>query len=349
MTQAIAALEMLERAGHRVVHVLAGSNQSRVLPAFFRDAFDCPMTTFAAPGFSIKQGKAISTFSSTLHLFSNLKKYRASLRLMEGAIEESSPDLVVNFLEPLLGYLNLRRRIQPPTLSIAHHFMFDHPQYPRVPGFFFQKIGMMRYVRLTGANAKKLALSFYEAGNRPGVFVCPPILRKQLFSLTPENPGTHLLVYLLNYGYAEEIKAWHAKRPDVPINCFYDKPGAPEVEQVSPNLTFHALHGEKYLRLMATARGVVCTAGFESISEAAYLGKPLLMVPVQNHVEQHVNSLDAQLVGLGTRADSFDLSILLEPRDSKPLDTFRRWVDRAGDVLVSAAEQTMRAGRNSLS
>jgi len=342
MTQAIAAREMLEQAGHRVTHVLAGSNHTRVLPAFFREAFDCPMTAFAAPGFSIKGGRAISVFGSALHFFGNLRTYSRSLRLIEETIAETKPDLIVNFLEPLMGYVNLRRRAAPPTLSVAHHFMFDHPAYPKVKGFRFQKIGMMRYMRLTGANAARLALSFYAAPDLPELemFVCPPILRRQLFSLAADPNGKHLLVYLLNHGYAGEIRAWSERHPEVPVHCFYDKPGAPEEERVSASLTFHALHGEKYLRLMASSRGVMCTAGFESISEAAYLGKPLLMVPVHNHVEQHVNSLDAQIAGLGTRADSFDLSPLLQPRDYRPLETFRKWVQRASEVFVRSAEVT---------
>jgi uncharacterized protein (TIGR00661 family) len=346
MTQAIAVREMLEHAGHKVVHVLAGSNHSRVLPAFFREAFDCPLTTFAAPGFSIKQGKAISTAGSALHLFSHLATYGKSLEAMEDVIARTRPALIINFLEPLMGYLNLRHRVAPPTLSVAHHFMFDHPAYPKVKGFRFQRIGMMRYMRLTGANASRLALSFYDAKDLPTsrMFVCPPVLRRQLFSLEPDPNGKHLLVYLLNHGYAGEIQAWHERNPDVPVHCFYDRPGAPAEDRVAPNLTFHALHGEKYLRLMASARGVTCTAGFESISEAAYLGKPLLMVPVQNHVEQHVNSLDAQIAGLGVRADTFDLSRLLQPWDAQPLDNFRRWVDRAGEILVRAAERTARVG-----
>lgn len=346
MTQAIAVREMLERAGHRVTHVLAGSNHSRVLPSFFREAFDCPLTTFAAPGFSIKQGRAISTAGSAIHFFSNLGAYSKSLALMEETISRTRPALVINFLEPLMGYLNYRRRVAPPTLSVAHHFMFDHPVYPKVKGFRFQRIGMMRYVRLTGANATRVALSFYKADDlaKLRMFVCPPVLRKQLFSLPPDSNGKHLLVYLLNHGYAGEIKSWSERNPEVPVHCFYDKPGAPPEEQVTPSLTFHALHGEKYLRLMASSRGVMCTAGFESISEAAYLGKPLLMVPVQNHVEQHVNSLDAEIAGLGVRANTFDLSRLLQPWDARPLDQFRRWVDRAGEVFVRAAEMTAGVG-----
>jgi uncharacterized protein (TIGR00661 family) len=179
------------------------------------------------------------------------------------------------------------------------------------------------------------------------MFVCPPVLRKQLFSLTPDPNGKHLLVYLLNHGYAGEIKAWSDRNPGVPVHCFYDKPGAPAEDKASPSLTFHALHGEKYLRLMASARGVMCTAGFESISESAYLGKPLLMVPVQNHVEQHVNSLDAQMAGLGVRSDEFDLSRLLQTWDARPFDKFRHWVNRAGEVFVRAAEITARVKSSS--
>ena len=95
---------------------------------------------------------------------------------------------------------------------------------------------------------------------------------------------------------------------------------------------------------MAGCLGVVCTAGFESISEAAYLGKRLLMVPVQNHPEQTVNALDAQLAGLGVYDTGFRLSRLLEPVDTKVSAGFKQWVDQAGAVAVRAAELTAARG-----
>ena len=54
-----------------------------------------------------------------------------------------------------------------------------------------------------------------------------PILRRQLFALQPDFSGGHLLIYLLNHGYATEIIEWHQQNPTIPIHCFYDKPGAP--------------------------------------------------------------------------------------------------------------------------
>jgi UDP:flavonoid glycosyltransferase YjiC (YdhE family) len=44
---------------------------------------------------------------------------------------------------------------------------------------------------------------------------------------------------------------------------------------------------------------VICTAGFTLISEALYLGKPLLVVPNQGIFEQTLNALFLQRQGLG--------------------------------------------------
>jgi uncharacterized protein (TIGR00661 family) len=241
-----------------------------------------------------------------------------------------------------MGYYNLFRRPSVPTMTVAHHFMFEHPRYPKPPGFMLKSWGMRQYVNLNGARASHLALSFYPGEDIPSkrLYVCPPILRRQLFDLRPDPNGNYLLVYLLNHGYADDITAWQRRHPEVPVHCFYDKPGAPAEEVRAPGLTFHALHGEKFLRMMAGARGVVCTAGFESISEAAYLDKPLLMVPVQGHLEQWINSLDAELAGLGVRDFNFNLDRLLQPMNPGKRAEFKAWVDRAEEVAVGVAERT---------
>ena len=153
-------------------------------------------------------------------------------------------------------------------------------------------------------------------------------------------------MYLLNHGYADEIIEWHKRNPAIPIHCFYDKPDAPAEERYDANLTFHRIHGEKFLQLMATARGVACTAGFESVSEGAYLGKPLLLIPVENHLEQYLNACDAERTGIGLRDSSFRLSRLIEPQKSDATATFREWVNQAEAIAMRAVETTVgtRAG-----
>jgi hypothetical protein len=143
----------------------------------------------------------------------------------------------------------------------------------------------------------------------------------------------------LNHGYAGDIERWCAENPGVPVQCFYDKPGAPDEEKKSPSLTFHKLHGEKFLQLMAGCRAVVCTAGFESVSEAAYLGKPVLMIPVQNHIEQFLNALDAVKAGIGINDSEFKLSRLLAPDVPHAGQNFRDWVDSAESIAMDVVEK----------
>lgn len=320
--------------------MLAGQNHNRQLPAFFSQAFDVPVTRMASPGFAMRRGRGVSLPATILQTLRELPSYRTSLALIGSKIALAQPDLVVNFLEPLMGYYNWRYRPAVPTLAVGHQFMMAHPGFPRLARWHPERLGMSWYVGLTGARAARLALSFYQAPDRPEqrLQVCPPILRHQLFTLPAPRAGHYLLIYLLNHGYAEDIRQWHRAHPEVPLHCFYDLPGAPEEERVDATLTFHRLHGEKFLHMMGSCRGVACSAGFESVSEAAYLGKPLLMVPTEHHFEQALNAQDAEQAGLGMRDTRFRLERLLAAPDTSALGAFRRWTERAETICLRAVE-----------
>ncbi|HEY2083759.1 MAG TPA: glycosyltransferase family protein [Verrucomicrobiae bacterium] len=334
--------EMLERHGHQIVAVVAGTNQTRSLPAFFEQAFSAPVRPITSPGFSLKGHRSISMIGTFASLIRNLPAYRKSLSVIRDTIREVQPDLIINFLEPLMGVYNLLHAHKIPVLVVGHQYMLEHPDFVSEKKFKTQQLGMKFYIGVTGARSSRMALSFYHAPDMPQrkCFVSPPILRRQLFELRPDFSGGHLLVYLLNHGYAEEIIKWHKENPTVPIHCFYDKPGAPAEDRFDANLTFHRIHGEKFLQMMSNARGVACTAGFESVSEGAYLGKPLLLIPVENHLEQYLNACDAERTGLGLHDSKFHLSRVLEKPKGEATATFRAWVDQAEAIAMRAVEAT---------
>ena len=88
---------------------------------------------------------------------------------------------------------------------------------------------------------------------------------------------------------------------------------------------------------MKGCRAYASTAGFESVCEAMYLGKPVLMVP--SHIEQEINAFDAVRTGAGVSCDWFDLSRLLEFSESfEPDPSFRKWVRSAADIIVHELE-----------
>ncbi len=342
MTQALACHEILSRWGHELVAVLAGKNSSRSLPDFFANGFPVPVTTLPSPGFVFRNSRSVDVPATVWQTVKQFGRHRASLSGLRDIVRESRPDVIFNFLEPLTGLAQSTRPLPVPVIAVGHQYMIYHPDYVKLPGHTGQQLGMRWFVNLVGARSHRLALSLFEAADLPEkqLLVCPPILRRQLFELNP-TAGDYFLIYLLNHGYSEEIVAWHQANPQVKMHCFYDKPGAPEVDAARPNLTFHRLNGEKFLRMMAGCRAVVCTAGFESVSEAAWLGKPLFMVPVEDHVEQMINALDAVNLGLGLTDRKFRLDLLKQLPERSENQTFRKWVGRGESVLERMLGQAL--------
>jgi uncharacterized protein (TIGR00661 family) len=302
-----------------------------------------PVTQLPTLEFKYKNSRAVNNTATLLGVLANLPKYARLVRQLDAIVSAARPDVIINFFEPIAAFYTLTRRRRPPVVAVGHQFMFQHPGYVRAPGLWKQLFSMRVYTWLLGAGATKLALSLYEAPDLPAkrIIVGPPILRRQLFSLKSNPAGQFTLVYLLNHGYADQIIRWSDAHPQTRLHCFYDKPGAPAEFQHSPALTFHKLDGGKFLDFMAECRNVVCTAGFESVSEAAWLGKPLFLVPVENHVEQQVNAIDAEQFGIGVADHSFNLDRLAELPERLPTEKFHAWMDSAPKKFFQALERAV--------
>jgi len=334
MTQSLAVHRNLSRWGHELVGVAAGQHDGRPLPEFFLHGFEVPVTPLESPGFVARQNRSIDVPATVATALRRLPAYRESMSRLRALVRDTSPDLVINFFEPLTGLVQLIRPLPVPVVAVAHQHMIEHPAYVKRPGGAVDRMGLAFFAGLVGARSWKLALSLTPAEDLPArrLLVGPPLLRPELFDLVP-SPGEYVLVYLVNHGYSEEIRAWHRLHPEVSLHCFCHRPDAPREEVVDRTLTFHRLDGEKFLRMMAGCRAVVSTAGFESVCEAAWLGKPVLVVPVQNHAEQMLNALDVVQAGFGISDEAFRLDRLGELPERLDNASFRRWVSRSEEVF----------------
>jgi uncharacterized protein (TIGR00661 family) len=343
MTQAIAVKDLVEKSGHTIVGTVLGMGSRREAPPFFASAMNMPITRIPSLDFSVKNDRKVTMMGTIGGVVRNLPAYWRGVRKLKEVVAETKPDVLINFFEPLTGIYALTCRNRPPVVAVAHQFMHTHPGYVRAPGLAMQQLGLRWFVRLVGACSTRLALSLYEARDLPRkrLTVCPPLLRRQLFELHPKQDGKFVLVYLLNHGYAGQIIDWHQRNPQVPLHCFYDKAGAPPEHQHDATLTFHRLDGEKFLRMMAECKCVVSTAGFESVCEAAWLGKPLFLVPVENHIEQQINALDAVRFGLGITDTSFNLDRLAELPPRLETASFRAWLGRADSLVLRTLEKAV--------
>lgn len=328
LTQAITMEELLRRNGHEVVEVLVGKSDSRRLPGFFNRSIQAPVKRFLSPNFlPTPANKRASLSRSVAYNLTRLPAYLRSMRYLRRRIGESGAELVVNFYEPLTGLTYLLFRPSVPQVSVGHQYLFLHRdfEFPGKNGF---QLWLLRFfTRLTCIGAReKLALSFREMEDDEGahIRVVPPLLRQEVLSCEATE-GDYLHGYMVNAGFGENIRHWHAAHPEVPLHFFWDKQDEEEVCRVDDTLSFHQLDDVKFLRYMAGCKGYATTAGFESVCEAMYLGKPLLMVPA--HIEQDCNAYDAVRGGAGVIAEEFDLERLLAFSEQfRPDVAFRYWV-----------------------
>ncbi len=339
MTQAIAFSNMLERSGHHLGAVILGKSKRRVIPEFFTREIKAPVHWISSPNFETDKGEKGILIGKTI--FSNLKclpVYWQSLNQVHKIIQAEKPDVILNFYDFLGGFYSVFFRPKSAYWVIGHQYLTSHPEFIFAPSKGFQKQLFQLNTWMTAWRAdERLALAFLpmKADPKSKVRIVPPLLREEVKVLSPQE-GDFFLTYMVNCGYGEEIISFAKANPKLKIKAYWDKKEAAETENPLPNLSFHRIHDKNFLRDMAACKGLICTAGFESICEAMYLGKPVMVIPVAGQYEQACNALDAVYSGAGIASENFDFAkfnISLNQLQSNSC-RFRNWENYWAEIIA---------------
>jgi uncharacterized protein (TIGR00661 family) len=340
MTQAIALGQILDRRGHHLCAALVGKSLSRRVPAFFPKRIRAPVHTFESPNFKTDpRRRRVSILGTALETLIRVPKFIKALKDIHRAVRHYDPDVVVNFYDPLGGLYGALCRPQARVVCIAHQILSLHPEFIGPDGRRIALFGMRLYTRICSLGADmRVALSFRPLPDLPHrkLRVVPPLLREEIRTLAVQSED-FLLVYVVNDGYAVDLVSWHRDHPEQKIIGFWDRKGAPEKTTFHENLIFYQLDDQAFLDAMGRCMGLVTTAGFESVCEAMYLGKPVFMMPTGNQIEQHCNAIDAFMAGAGIWGFRFELDRFLAYIPEHRLDTkrFRTWTDSADSCFIA--------------
>ena len=335
-TQALSLKSLLEKNGHEVVGVMVGSSAKRVLPAFFTEKINSDIVQFQSPNFlPTPKGKHSSLIISILYNLLLLPVYIKSILSIRSTIIEKQPDVVVNFYELMCGVTYGIFKPNAPMINVAHQYYFLTPDF-RYTGNNPKQFKLLNfYTSLTAMNAyKMLALSFrIEENSYYGkIAIVPPLLRPEVIH-KQTKAGNYIHGYMLNSGYATELTQWSNKNAGEKIHFFWDKKSANQTEKLTPSLTLHKLSDILFLDYMAGCKAYATTGGFESVCEAMYMQKPVMMVPT--HIEQECNVMDAIRSGAGVTASGFDLDMLLKYIPTyKKTKEFQYWTRTAESLFL---------------
>lgn len=193
-----------------------------------------------------------------------------------------------------------------------------------------------------------IATSFYPALRKPDTTLIPPILRPEIIEAKSE-PGDHLLVY--QTATTNRALPGVLKQLGLPARIYGLRRDLAE-DFVDGNLLYRPFSEACFIEDLRTARAVVSGGGFTLMSEAVYLRKPLLSVPVVGQFEQVLNALYLQRMDFGRYAPRLtetalrdflgSLKVCERSLQSYTQDGNRTALAAVRDVLAQAMESRSR-------
>jgi uncharacterized protein (TIGR00661 family) len=124
-------------------------------------------------------------------------------------------------------------------------------------------------------------------------FILPPIIKEEIIESQPINLK-HITVYLPSFDKDCLEKAFKSI-PDIQFHWFLN---TVEQQHTIGNITYFPVNQKKLNKSLISCEGIITGGGFETPSEALYLGKKVLSIPVRNHYEQECNAAALKKLGV---------------------------------------------------
>jgi uncharacterized protein (TIGR00661 family) len=217
-------------------------------------------------------------------------KAARSLKELARHCEEWKIDVVITDFEPLS--CKVAHKLGMPVIAIDNQHTITNCEvgYPKQYRKDAAATKLVTKLMTPKADAY-LMISFFDAPiKKKKSFLFPPILRREILEAKPTS-GEHILAYVTapSPELAAVLKQVRAE--------FFAYGFGREGED--GNITFKKPSLDGFMRDLLSAKAIIANAGFSLISEALYLGKPYLAVPVKSQFEQIFNAYYIEKTGYG--------------------------------------------------
>jgi uncharacterized protein (TIGR00661 family) len=310
-SRSLAISNTLRKRGHEVLFCCGGTARE-ILEAQGESVLRVPVLRQVMKDNTVMHGQTLRANWTSIRTLPEI------LTRLADEFAAYRPDLLITDFE---GFSRrAAERIGLPVLSFNHQQVVTETHYTLPLRYRFHAFVATTIIKLIAPkHPEHLLLSsffFPPLKNPSRTTMVPPIIRPEVQALHPEA-GDHVLVYY-NQPEGSDYLPDQLREVDVRF-IVYNFPPPPDPETY-PNIVFKKPSIEGFLADLAQCRAIVCTAGFTLISEALYLGKPLLVVPNQGIFEQTLNALFLQREALGAavldrRLTTQDLSSFLNDLD----------------------------------
>jgi uncharacterized protein (TIGR00661 family) len=262
----------------------------------------------------------VKTFTDNLMRLS--EGHRALQLLKKTLFKEFGPDCVITDFEPMTAYLAYHYNLPLITVDNQHrirYMEFDCPLYLKKDQLITETVIRAMVPR---PDISLVTTFYFGELKNDRTFLFPPILRKKVLDLTTSEQD-YFLVYLTS-GFESFIDILKGFKREKFVVYGYDRSGQ------EGNITYKPFSKDGFLKDLSSCRGVIATAGFTLLTEAIYLKKPYLALPMRGQFEQELNGLMLEQAGFGMNlremgAEAISVFFYRLPEYREKLITFPSW------------------------
>jgi uncharacterized protein (TIGR00661 family) len=234
-------------------------------------------------------------------------------------------DLVINDFEPISAWACYKKKI--PCVALSHQSSLLSSKVPHPS--HYDPVGEWLIKHYAPADAH---VGFHFDHFDTNIFT--PVIRARVRNAEVKEKD-HYTVYLPAYD-DKKLLPLFTKIKNVRWHIFSKHTKKP---YHIGKLSVFPVNNEDFTQSMATSKGVLCGAGFETPAEALYLKKKLLVVPMKKQFEQHYNAEALKLMGVP----------IVKKIKKKHMDKIIQWIDSDTRVNVEYPEVAEEAVKSALS
>lgn len=218
----------------------------------------------------------------------NLSKWRRFHNLMT----EYDPDICISDMEPIVPVL--RFWFKKPLICLDNQHRITNLKLDVPKKYYADYLVAKTVVENFVSKAEHfIVTSFSESEiKEPDTTLVPPVIREEVRNVEATD-GDKVLVYLTreNQDVIDIIERFDEEFVVFGYN----------VNKIEKNLEYK--ERDFFLDELKACKGIIATAGFTLMSEALYLKKPYLALPLKGQFEQILNALFLKQAGFGDYSD----------------------------------------------
>lgn len=339
-TRSRVVIEHLLQQGHEVQIVVSGRAHD-MLQKHFAHVHKIHGLHMVYEDNEIKKTRTFfSNVSETFFPDSWREGLPGNIRQYFSLLEKEMPDVVISDFESFsywFGRAHGLPIISIDNMQIIARCRHDDDVFDADPAAFLLAKGIVK-AKLPGCRRYFVSTFFYPPVKKDRTTLVPPILRPEVLAATPSH-GEHVLVYQSGEG-AESVETALKAFPEQTFLVYGMRRGIAG-EETDDNLRHQPFSETKFVEHLASAKAVIAGGGFSLLSEAVYLRKPVLSVPLEGQFEQTLNALYLEKLGYGLhrkeiRAADVEELLLRAPAFSRALQDYQQDGNRTLFALLDA-------------